>query len=136
MPVLQLVVAASVFVVPVIVRFLPKARNSLMVAVSLACVIVAGAFFGVRATYGRDTYEIIAYDQLIRHEKWQKVVDRASLYQPKSDIGCVSVNLALFMTGKMDLMDDFYQCGTRGLIMPRVRDLISKVSSYEVFWRM
>ncbi|MBQ3978556.1 MAG: hypothetical protein II632_06890, partial [Bacteroidales bacterium] len=76
-PVLQLVVAASVFVVPVIVRFLPKARNSLMVAVSLACVIVAGAFFGVRATYGRDTYEIIAYDQLIRHEKWQKVVDRA-----------------------------------------------------------
>jgi len=135
-PVLQLVVAASVFVVPVIVRFLPKARNSLMVAVSLACVIVAGAFFGVRATYGRDTYEIIAYDQLIRHEKWQKVVDRASLYQPKSDIGCVSVNLALFMTGKMDLMDDFYQCGTRGLIMPRVRDLISNVSSYEVFWRM
>lgn len=135
-PALQLIAAASVFLVPVAIKLLPKARNSLMMAVSCACIIAVGAFFGIRAAYDKDTYEIIAYDQLVRQEKWQKVVDRASKYQPKSDIGCVSVNLALFMTGKMDSMASFYQCGTRGLIMPRVRDLISNVSSYEVFWRM
>ena len=136
LPALQLVAAASVFLVPVIIKLLPKVKNPLMVAISCGVVILAGAFFGIRSTYDRDTYEIIAYDQLVRNEKWQKVVDRAAKYQPKSDIGCVSVNLALFMTGKMDSMDKFYQCGTRGLIMPRVRDLISNVSSYEVFWRM
>ncbi len=135
-PVLQLVAAASVFLVPVVIRLLPKVRNPLMAAISCGCVLAAGAFLGIRSTYDRDTYEIIAYDQLVRHERWQKVVERAGRYQPKSDIGCVSVNLALFMTGKMDSMDDYYQCGTRGLIMPRVRDLISNVSSYEVFWRM
>ena len=135
-PALQLIAAASVFLVPVAIKLLPKARNSLMMAVSCTCIIAVGAFFGIRAAYDKDTYEIIAYDQLVRQEKWQKVVDRASKYQPKSDIGCVSVNLSLFMIGKMDSMDSFYQCGTRGLIMPRVRDLISNVSSYEVFWRM
>lgn len=133
---LYIVIALAV-VIPLLIARLPGCgrASSICVVVQSALVIVSGLFF-IRKNFDRDVYEILAYDQLVRNEKWDEVVARASKYQPKSDIGCVSVNLALFMTGKMAEMPNFYQVGTRGLLMPRVRDYISNISTGEAFWRL
>ena len=131
------VVMALAAILPLCIAKLPGlGRGAAVCAVAESALILVSGLYFIEKNYDRDTYEILAYDQLIRNEKWEEVVSRASKYQPKSDIGCVSVNLALFMTGRMDEMPDFYQVGTRGLLMPRVRDYISNISTGEAFWRL
>lgn len=133
---LYIVIALAV-VIPLLIARLPECgrASSVCIVVQSALIIVSGLFF-IRKNFDKDVYEILAYDQLIRNEKWDEVVSKASKYQPKSDIGCVSVNLALFMTGRMNEMANYYQVGTQGLLMPRVRDYISNISTGEAFWRL
>ena len=131
------VVMAMAVAVPVCIAALPELRRCRAVCLIVqSAVIMISTLSFLLGSYDRDLYEVLAYDQLIRNERWEEVVSRAGKYQPKSDIGCVSVNLALFMTGRMDEMPDFYQVGTRGLLMPRVRDCISNISTGEAFWRL
>lgn len=123
--------------IPAFVAALPgltRCRTVCLIAQS--AVILFSGLSLLHKSYDRDIYEILAYDQLVRNERWEELVSRAEKYQPRSDIGCVSVNLALFMTGRMAEMPDFYQVGTRGLLMPRVRDCISNISTGEAFWRL
>lgn len=123
--------------VPVCIAVLPELRRGRAAClIAQSAVILISVLSFLHRSYDRDTYEILAYDQLVRNERWEDIISRAEEYQPKSDIGCVSVNLALFMTGRMDEMPDFYQVGTRGLLMPRVRDYISNISTGEAFWRL
>ena len=131
------IVMAMASVLPFCIAKLPGIPKGAMACTfaEAALILVSGLFI-IGKSYDRDTYEILAYDQLIRNEKWEEVVARAEKYQPVSDIGCVSVNLALFMTGRMAEMPDFIQVGTRGLLMPRVRDYISNISTGEAFWRL
>ena len=137
LPALQVVTAAFAVIVPIVMALLPSLRKGLPASVALqTAVLVAATVLGIAKAYDKDTYEIIAYDQLVRQEQWEKVIARAEKYQPHSDVGCVSVNLALFMTGRIDELLNFYQCGTQGLLMPRVRDYISNVSTGEAFWRL
>jgi len=104
-------------------------------AITIAVIAVATAI-GVFFSFEKNVHTILAYDQLVRFEKWDDIVKKAEKNQPENSLSAVCVNLALCMTGKMDEMNDFYQCGTRGLIMPNVRDNISNSSSCEVFWRL
>lgn len=135
LPVLQVVTAASAVIVPLGFAFLPRLWKPVP-GIVLSCLVFPLAAVGLPLSFDKDTYEIIAYDQLVRQEKWEEVVKRAEKYQPKSDVGCVNVNLSLFMCGRIEDMFDFYQCGTRGLLMPRVRDYISNVGTGEAFWRL
>lgn len=136
-PTLMWVTAVSCVAVPVLAALERKFRRVTVLEYAIGTsVIVLVSFFGIRKTYDRDNYEILAYEQLIRAEKWQEVVARAEKYQPKIDVACVSVNLSLFMCGRFAELDKFYQCGTRGLLMPRVRDNVSNVSTGEAFWRL
>lgn len=136
-PVLETASIVSAVAVPLLCSLLPRHTESGAAIGAAAFILLIGAScFAFRTSYDKDTYEIIAYDQLVRGEKWDEIVHRAEKYQPVSDIGCVSVNLAVFMSGRLDRLDDFLQCGTRGLLMPRVRDLISNVSTGEAFWRL
>lgn len=48
---------------------------------------------------------------------------RAEKYQPESELGSVSVNLALFMSGRGNELPQFKQFGTRGLILPNIKGL-------------
>lgn len=131
-PWLQIVTA----VVAAAIAFVPAFRLIRTLYRINFVVLVGLAVWGVKATYDKDTYELIAYDQLVRQEKWEEVLKRAEKYTVKADIACVYVNLSLFMTGRMDSLTDYWQCGTQGLMMPRVRDYISNVGTGEVFWRL
>ena len=127
----------ALLVCPTAIALLPAFRKPMLTAILQVVVCTAATTVAIPWSFDKGTHELIAYDQLVRQENWKEIIRRAEHWQPQADIGCVSVNLALFMDGQMDKrLGDFWQCGTRGLIMPRVRDLISNVSSYEVFWRM
>lgn len=134
-PALQIVVGLASVVVPVLAGFLrkgPKTSTNIL----LVLAVIAGGVSGCALYYEKDAVELIAYDQMVRHEDWEGILRRAEKYQPDSELGSVSVNLALFMSGRGAELHKFKQFGTRGLIMPRVRDFISNSSSCEVFWRL
>lgn len=133
-PPMQLVIAAVAVLVPAFSDLLPNPKTS--VKALLAVLIVAGGALGCWLDYEKDVVEIIAYDQMVRREDWDGLLERAEKYQPDSELGSVSVNLALFMSGRGNELPRFKQFGTRGLILPNIRDFISNASSSEVFWRL
>ena len=133
-PPMQIVIAAVTFVIPSFAYLLPK--PSAVVKIIAGLVVVAGGALGCCLSFQRDVVELVAYDQMVRHEDWDGILKRAEKYQPDSELGAVSVNLALFMSGRGDELPKFKQFGTRGLILPNIRDFISNSSSSEVFWRL
>ena len=132
-PAMQIIVAVAALV-PAFTDHLPKPKA--MTNVVLGLLIAAGGVLGCSLSYKKDVVELIAYDQLVRHEDWNGILERAEKYQPESELGSVSVNLALFMSGRGGELSGFKQFGTRGLILPNIRDFISNASSSEVFWRL
>lgn len=135
-PALQLITAASTVIIPLVISHLPKPAHQKTVFSLQTAALTLFTAFGCICTFDRDTHQVLAFDQLVREERWEELISRAQRYQPKTDIACVDVNLALFMCGRMNEMNQFFQAGTEGLIMPRVRDFISNTGSYEVFWRL
>ena len=137
LPVLQwLIPAVTLFCIlvcslPLTLRY-PARAGSVM-----AVLLVFGTFLGVRATYDRDTHETLAYDWLIRHERYEDVLRRAEKFQPHNPVSACSVNLCLFTQGQLESrLTDFYQCGTEGLVLPSIRDNLSDITSAEVLWMM
>lgn len=133
-PPMQLVIAAAAVLVPAFSDMFPKPKTYVNFALGL--LIAAAGAFGCWLDYEKDVVEIIAYDQLVRQEDWDGLLERAEKYQPDSELASVSVNLALFMSGRGNELPRFKQFGTRGLILPNIRDFISNSSSSEVFWRL
>ncbi|MBR5211905.1 MAG: hypothetical protein IKV91_04945 [Bacteroidales bacterium] len=133
-PAMQLVIACFILMIPVLADYLPRLKKVAGILIYVA-VFVVGALT-LHLTYKKDIVEIVAYDQLVRHEDWDGILKRAEKYQPDSDLASVSINLALFMSGRGADFPEFKQFGTTGLIQPRVRDFISNSSSCEVFWRL
>jgi hypothetical protein len=133
-PPMQMAIAAVTFIIPTFADHLPK--PSKLAGTLAGLVIVAGGILGCCISFQRDVVELVAYDQMVRQEDWDGILKRAEKYQPDSDLGAVSVNLALFMSGRGNELPKFKQFGTRGLILPNIRDFISNSSSSEVFWRL
>lgn len=133
-PAMQLIIAGVAALIPAFADLLPKPRR--IVDISLGLLILAGGTVGCWMNYEKDVVELIAYDQMVRYEDWDGILERAKKYQPDSELGSVSVNLALFMSGRGNELPKFKQFGTRGLILPNIRDFISNASSSEVFWRL
>lgn len=133
-PPMQISIAAAALLVPVLSDILPTPKA--VVNLLIGFLIAGTGVVGCVVSYEKDIVEHIAYDQMVRNEDWQGILKRAERYQPNSELGCVSVNLALFMSGRGDELLGFKQFGTRGLILPNVRDFISNSSSSEVFWRL
>lgn len=131
-PAFQLIIVIITAFLPALTGILPSPKNSAGILVGLFIGAVSGCYF----SYQRDTVELVAYDQMVRNEDWEGILKRAEKYQPDSELGSVSVNLALFMSGRGSELPSFKQYGTRGLILPNIRDLISNSSSCEVFWRL
>ena len=131
-PAFQLIIAIVTAFLPALTGILPSPKKSAGILVGL----FIGAGLGCYFSYQRDTVELIAYDQMVRNEDWEGILKRAEKYQPDSELGSVSVNLALFMSGRGSELPRFKQFGTRGLILPNIRDFISNSSSSEVFWRL
>lgn len=112
-------------------------RKAVAMDTAMAAVLALCTWGGVKLSYDKDSYEVLAYDWLIRQERYQDVVRRAEKYQPRNPVSACSVNFCLFMTGQLESrLTEFYQCGTEGLVQPSVRDNLSDITSAELLWMM
>ena len=103
----------------------------------MTLVFVAAGIVGMRYTYTGDLHTLLKLDYHIRYNRFEKVLETAQKERPRSAPACTAVNLALYMTGRMDKdFGKYPQVGTEGLIMPVVRDNISDIATSEVFWRL
>ncbi len=82
-----------------------------------------------------DKWELLKQDYLIRHSRWEEVIERAKQHEVHTTFWSNSVNLALAVTGQLaDRQFDFWQSGEDALIMPMVRDNVSNLPTAEAFW--
>lgn len=136
-PAIQLITAGSAVLIPLLLEVLPEFRKPVLPAIVLTLLLAYPTYLGLSRSYDKATQQAIALDQLIRQERWEDAVSAANEFMTDSPECFVNLNLALCMSGhSVDDIAGSSQSGTEGLIMPRVRDLISNVGSYEVFWRL
>ena len=137
LPALQVVIPAVTLLCIFLCGLGIRMRYPLAVDAALAAVLTVGTWIGVSLAYDRDTYEVLAYDWLIRNERYQDVIKRAEKYQPRNPVSACSVNFCLFMNRELDSrLTQFYQCGTEGLVLPSIRDNMSDITSAELLWMM
>ncbi|MBP5390416.1 MAG: hypothetical protein J6Y27_08785 [Bacteroidales bacterium] len=137
LPALQWVIPLVTAAVILVCGLHLQLRSPRLAAAVFAVLLAAGTWGGVRLSYDRDTFEVLAYDWLIRHERYPEVLRRAERYQPRNSVSACSVNFCLFTQGQLlGRLDEFYQCGTEGLVLPSIRDNLSDITSAELLWMM
>ena len=123
LPVLQIVIPAVTLLTILLCGLGIRLRNPLVPGIVTFLLLILGTGFGVRMTFDKDVHETLAYDWLIRHERYADVIARAEKYQPHNPVSACSVNFCLFMNGQLEQrLTQFYQCGTEGLVLPSIRD--------------
>ncbi len=107
-----------------------------VMALAYVLVIVA-SWFGIKASFDAMTYDLIDYDFLVRTEQWDKIIEKAEKKPATTPLGVSCVNLALSQKGQLaDRLFEFYQNGGEGLFPTFTRDMISPVSTAEIFFRL
>lgn len=111
-------------------------QSKLVMALAYVLVIVA-SWFGIKASFDAMTYDLIDYDFLVRTEQWDKIIEKAEKKPATTPLGVSCVNLALSQKGQLaDRLFEFYQNGGEGLFPTFTRDMISPVSTAEIFFRL
>ena len=111
-------------------------QSKVVVALSYVLVIVA-SWFGIKASFDAMTYDLIDYDFLVRTEQWDKIIEKAEKKPATTPLSVSCVNLALSQKGVLaDRLFEFYQNGGEGLFPTFTRDMISPVSTAEIFFRL
>lgn len=111
-------------------------QSKVVIALAYVLVIVA-SWFGIKASFDEMTYDLIDYDFLVRTEQWDKIIEKAEKKPATTPLGVSCVNLALSQKGQLaDRLFEFYQNGGEGLFPTFTRDMISPVSTAEIFFRL
>ena len=111
-------------------------QSKVVMALAYVLVIVA-SWFGIKASFDAMTCDLIDYDFLVRTEQWDKIIEKAEKKQATTPLSVSCVNLALSQKGMLaDRLFEFYQNGGEGLFPTFTRDMISPVSTAEIFFRL
>ncbi len=111
-------------------------QSKVVIALAHVLVIVA-SWFGIKASFDEMTYDLIDYDFLVRTEQWDKIIEKAEKKPATTPLSVSCVNLALSQKGMLaDRLFEFYQNGGEGLFPTFTRDMISPVSTAEIFFRL
>ena len=111
-------------------------QSKVVMALSYILVMVA-SWFGIKASFDEMTYDLIDYDFLVRTEQWDKIIEKAEKKPATTPLSVSCVNLALSQKGVLaDRLFEFYQNGGEGLFPTFTRDMISPVSTAEIFFRL
>ena len=111
-------------------------QSKVVMALSYVLVIVA-SWFGIKASFDEMTYDLIDYDFLVRTEQWDKIIEKAEKKPATTPLSVSCMNLALSQKGQLaDRLFEFYQNGGEGLFPTFTRDMISPVSTAEIFFRL
>lgn len=118
-------------------KSLQKLQQSKVVIVLSYVLVIVASWFGIKASFDEMTYELIDYDFLVRIEQWDKIIEKAEKKQATTPLSVSCVNLALSQKGMLaDRLFEFYQNGGEGLFPTFTRDMISPVSTAEIFFRL
>ncbi len=84
-----------------------------------------------------DLTEHIEYDYFVRTEQWNKIISKAEKKNPQTPMTVAALNMALSETGVLlDRMFDFYQNHSDGLIPAFTKDIISPITTAEIYFRL
>ena len=118
-------------------KSLQKLQQSKVVMVLSYVLVIVASWFGIKASFDEMTYELIDYDFLVRTEQWDKIIEKAEKKPATTPLSVSCVNLALSQKGMLaDRLFEFYQNGGEGLFPSFTRDMISPVSTAEIFFRL
>lgn len=118
-------------------KSLQKLQQSKVVIVLSYVLVIVASCFGIKASFDEMTYELIDYDFLVRTEQWDKIIEKAEKKPATTPLSVSCVNLALSQKGMLaDRLFEFYQNGGEGLFPTFTRDMISPVSTAEIFFRL
>ena len=118
-------------------KSLQKLQQSKVVIVLSYVLVMVASWFGIKASFDEMTYDLIDYDFLVRTEQWDKIIEKAEKKQATTPLSVSCVNLALSQKGMLaDRLFEFYQNGGEGLFPTFTRDMISPVSTAEIFFRL
>ena len=117
--------------------WIKKLQQSKVVMVLAYALVIVASWFGIKASFDVMTYDLIDYDFLVRTEQWDKIIEKAEKKPATTPLGVSCVNLALSQKGQLaDRLFEFYQNGGEGLFPTFTRDMISPVSTAEIFFRL
>lgn len=118
-------------------KSLQKLQQSKVVIVLSYVLVIVASWFGIKASFDEMAYELIDYDFLVRTEQWDKIIEKAEKKPATTPLSVSCVNLALSQKGMLaDRLFEFYQNGGEGLFPTFTRDMISPVSTAEIFFRL
>ena len=118
-------------------KSLQKLQQSKVVIVLSYVLMIVASWFGIKASFDEMTYDLIDYDFLVRTEQWDKIIEKAEKKPATTPLSVSCVNLALSQKGMLaDRLFEFYQNGGEGLFPTFTRDMISPVSTAEIFFRL
>ena len=118
-------------------KSLQKLQQSKVVIVLSYVLVIVASWFGIKASFDAMTYDLIDYDFLVRTEQWDKIIEKAEKKPATTPLSVSCVNLALSQKGMLaDRLFEFYQNGGEGLFPTFTRDMISPVSTAEIFYRL
>ena len=131
------VVISFLGMIPCHRKSLQKLQQSKVVIVLIYVLVIVASWFGIKASFDEMTYELIDYDFLVRTEQWDKIIEKAEKKPATTPLSVSCVNLALSQKGMLaDRLFEFYQNGGEGLFPTFTRDMISPVSTAEIFFRL
>ena len=117
--------------------WIKKLQQSKVVMVLAYVLVIVASWFGIKASFDAMTYDLIDYDFLVRTEQWDKIIEKAEKKPATTPLSVSCVNLALSQKGMLaDRLFEFYQNGGEGLFPTFTRDMISPVSTAEIFFRL
>ena len=104
-------------------KSLQKLQQSKVVIVLSYVLVIVVSWFGIKASF--------------RTEQWDKIIEKAEKKPATTPLSVSCVNLALSQKGMLaDRLFEFYQNGGEGLFPTFTRDMISPVSTAEIFFRL
>ena len=117
--------------------WIKKLQQSKVVMVLAYVLVIVASWFGIKASFDEMTYDLIDYDFLVRTEQWDKIIEKAEKKPATTPLSVSCVNLALSQKGMLAYrLFEFYQNGGEGLFPTFTRDMISPVSTAEIFFRL
>ena len=117
--------------------WIKKLQQSKVVMVLSYVLVIVASWFGIKASFDEMTYDLIDYDFLVCTEQWDKIIEKAEKKPATTPLSVSCVNLALSRKGQLaDRLFEFYQNGGEGLFPTFTRDMISPVSTAEIFFRL
>lgn len=117
------------------IKWVKAGRHHIAIDAVLSVVILFAGWLGTGISFPTDSWEIMAYTMFERDSNFTEIIERAEKYQPKDVVSATYVNYALAMEGQLkERMWEFHQVGTKGLVMPSIRDNMSDIASCDILW--